>query len=172
MPDILQVVVFRESNDERTTAVLRCPATQTVYNGDTLRNALIRALTSWFRETEAGRQALAASSEDYNVGDLAVDYTDESLLPYLKREGVSNLEIETYSSGETTWSYDQHLFNGPPVEAAPVAFVCADCGTVNDEGDLDQPEPDDPVPPETRFCPDCGSGRVQPVAEDDAPEDL
>src|SRR5688572_3451626 len=112
----LQVVVFRESNDERTCAVVRCRPTEEVASGDTFRDALIRALTKWFQETEEGAQALAASSDDFNVGDLSVHYQDETLLPYLEEEGINDLEIETYQGGETNWSYDTHLFDAAGLE--------------------------------------------------------
>lgn len=112
----LQVVVFRDSLDERTCAVVRCRQTKEVYSGDTLRDALIRALTRWFRETEEGAQALAASSHDFNVGDLSVHYQDETLLSYLKEEGTTDLEIEPYQGGETNWAYDTHLFDAAGLE--------------------------------------------------------
>jgi hypothetical protein len=116
MANTLQVVVFRDSPDERTCAVVRCRLTKEVSSGDALRGTLIRALTKWFRQTEEGAQALAASSHDFNVGDLSVHYQDETLLPYLKEQGINHLNIETYQGGATDWSYDTHLFDAAELE--------------------------------------------------------
>lgn len=115
----LQVVVFRDSDDECTCAVLRCRRTRKVCDGDTLREALTRALTKWFAETEEGREALEDSSDDFNVGDLSVHYPDETLLPYLTAAGVFDLEVETYVGDATDWSYDQLLFDAGALGRRP-----------------------------------------------------
>ena len=107
----LQVVVFRESSNERTCAVLRCQRTETVSSGNVLQVALIRAVTRWIEQTPEGREALERSAGDFNIGDLMNELPEPTLEPFLEAEGVSGLEVEIYSGDETGWDFDDLLFD-------------------------------------------------------------
>lgn len=70
--------------------------------------ALEAAITEWVSETEEGKEAYLASSEDYNIGDFVDDYQSESFAPYLKKAGIEGLDLKTLCPDETQ-EYDRHL---------------------------------------------------------------
>lgn len=58
--------------------------------------ALKRAVTNWVCSTSQGKKAWEDSSENFNIGDLANCTGDSTLKPYLAKEGITYLEIDTY----------------------------------------------------------------------------
>lgn len=77
------------------------------------RAALERALTKWFKTTEAGYEAWQQSCEDFNVGDLAAQLPAEGALKeFLELEKIFNLEIQTFDGGGCDWLYDAVLGDG------------------------------------------------------------
>lgn len=71
-------------------------------------DALKSAITQWVANTEEGKAAYEASSEDYNIGDFVDDYDNYSLKPYLASAGIARIKLETLCPDHSQ-SYDMHL---------------------------------------------------------------
>ena len=125
----IRAVVPRPSRDEHTFAVVEAqvdddfgadeavprpsdggidpPADATVLWGH-----LQLAVTEWFHEADAGKAAIRGNHDDSNVGDLAEHQRDETLIPFLWRQGIRSLAIETYADASGhIWEYDDVLFD-------------------------------------------------------------
>lgn len=69
--------------------------------------AIEDACTKWANETPEGRKAWEDSSEDFNIGDLAIEICP-TLRSYLYKEGISEIEFEQAERSQLNY-YDQHL---------------------------------------------------------------
>ena len=115
----VQVLVPRDSHEETTFTLVRCAKGERVSDAADLHRQVTAAVTRWVRQTESGREAFERSSEDYNVGDLAGDLGDPDLTRLLLTQGVRDLTIDVYSSGDapSAWAYDTHLVDASELEA-------------------------------------------------------
>ena len=105
-------VVQRESNDERTFAVVTANVRKELANEATFLAALQKALNKWVETTKEGKTEWESSSEDFNVGDLSNCDTDGELGKLLADVGIHNLNIETFCNSERgagSWTYDTVL---------------------------------------------------------------
>lgn len=114
-----RMILSRVSQDETTFAVIEFSG---VERRD-LKQAVQRAVTAWVEHGEAGRQAFANSSEDFNVGDLANELSDPALQAELKKQGVTHLAVDCYCDDlPTRWEIDDLLVlndpSGPAAESA------------------------------------------------------
>jgi hypothetical protein len=130
----MSFVVFRNSREERTVAVVTAQVTPPLrLRGSAgFLKALKSALTAWVRETDEGRRAWKNSSEDFNVGDLSTFMVwrtntkkgepwyemPRTLTPYLKDVGILQLQVETYCDTDVAanWDYDTVLVNAEEVK--------------------------------------------------------
>lgn len=107
----VQCIVFRDSTDETTFAIVSCRRHPSLTSGNALRNAITRAVTEWV-VTGEGRPMWDYSSGDFNIGDLSTcDYAGGTLGKLLEKHGVVELDIEVFSreGAEKNWSYDTVL---------------------------------------------------------------
>lgn len=70
---------------------------------------LQKAVTSWINEMGEGRRAYAQSSEDFNVGDLALEQKPYLLEPW----GVYDLRVRIVDPTNVR-KFDEHLCTIPP----------------------------------------------------------
>ena len=72
-------------------------------------------MTEWRDTTEAGAEAWADSSEDFNVGDLTGYVEDRALRRLLRARGILRLTIEIFHSDDRDdeWHYDTILMDPP-----------------------------------------------------------
>jgi hypothetical protein len=69
--------------------------------------AIEDACTKWVNETQFGRDAWEESSEDFNIGDMAIGMCP-SLRSYLFEEGIAEIEFEQAERNQLNY-YDQKL---------------------------------------------------------------
>lgn len=107
----LSVLIARNSHEENTFAEVTFMPRGDVIDSASLKQALVRALTTWVRTTDAGRDAWKHNNGDFNIGDLASeDYSSVSALgECLRAENVDLVDIKTYTSDETAWEFDDVL---------------------------------------------------------------
>ncbi len=107
----IRTVVFRQSNDENTVAVLSCKRTSDICNSSDFRDALFEAVTDWVDRTKDGREAYADTHNDFNLGDLYVWRDNPTLLKFLELHGITGFEIKVFCEEEAVqgWTYDTHL---------------------------------------------------------------
>lgn len=110
------MVVPREG--ERTFAVVTWKATTSSFPTGVPANklcvAIIAAVTEWVMTTEDGKKAWENSSNDFNIGDLSANLSDDPTDPLnvlLAKQGITGLEITTYNDtdGDLDWTYDTVL---------------------------------------------------------------
>jgi hypothetical protein len=70
---------------------------------------LEKAVTSWINEKDEGRRAYAQSSEDFNVGDLALEQKPDLLEPW----GVHDLKVRIVDPTNVR-KFDERLCTEPP----------------------------------------------------------
>lgn len=122
--DIVEFIVPRRARGETTIAVVRAEVSRRdtdlldVHRGpDKFRDRLTTAVTKWVAETAEGLAAWKASSEDFNVGDLADHISDPDLRMRCTDAGIHNLQITTYGhTGAADWMYDDILVNEAALE--------------------------------------------------------
>ena len=109
--DTIRTVVFRQSRDENTVAILSCKRTSNICNSYDFRDALFKAVTDWVDRTTDGRKAYADSCNDFNLGDLYVWNDNPTLRTFMELHGITDFEIEVFCEGEPVqeWTYDTHL---------------------------------------------------------------
>jgi len=115
MNNVEKYIVPRDSSEEATFAVVNVTYKEKNEHlgGFEMMTAIKSAVTSWMKETEAGKAALEESSCDFNIGDLA-NVGDENLnLIASKIDGVEKIEIEVESMDATSdwWNFDTLLFD-------------------------------------------------------------
>lgn len=111
----VRFIVRRNSLEEETYAVVEAVAVSKLNSDSRFRDALTSALSEWVAKTTAGRRAWKDSSQDFNVGDLSHWQSEKSLQPYLEKQGIRHLRVETFSEDFVCshWSYDTVLVNEP-----------------------------------------------------------
>jgi hypothetical protein len=101
-----RMILPRISRDETTFAVIEYAG---VDRRD-LKQAVQRAVTTWVRTCESGRDAFDNVSEDFNVGDLANELGDAALQAELKKHGITHLAVDCRCDCMPTgWEYDDLL---------------------------------------------------------------
>lgn len=122
----IEAVVIRQSRDEKTVAIVKATVADDFGSDDdaahddvtTLYGHIQLAVTDWFRETDTGKAAVRGSSYDLNVGDLADWCDDKTLVPFLRKQGIRRLRIETHSDTHGHhWDYDDVLFDQMEITA-------------------------------------------------------
>jgi hypothetical protein len=113
---IVTAELFNEDEAREVTDHVTCfsgseRAATTSVQGNTLRDHIKLALSHWFTTTDAGREAWESSADDFNIGDLCHSLGDEELEASLRRHGIAQLTIDTYSSEGSghAWTYDEVL---------------------------------------------------------------
>jgi hypothetical protein len=76
-------------------------------NANDTYTAIEDACTKWVNETQFGRDAWEESSEDFNIGDMAIGMCP-SLRSYLFEEGIAEIEFEQAERNQLNY-YDQKL---------------------------------------------------------------
>jgi len=112
MSDQHQLTLLRQN--EGLFAIITVDLSHDVLNNvidrDTLvMTYLMNALTAWRDYTREGMEAWSASSEDFNVGDLACYEGDKSLQKYLNEHYINSIEVATYNVGTSQLAYDKVL---------------------------------------------------------------
>ena len=109
--DKIETVLFRNSNDENTVAILTCDRTSDIANAAAFRDALRKAVSDWVDRTTDGREAYDENGTDFNLGDLAQWDDDPTLLKFMKLHGISGFGIQTFCDTEPAagWEYDDNL---------------------------------------------------------------
>lgn len=111
MAETVRAVVLRSSSDESTLAIVTVRRTDTVRHPDQLLDLFRNAVTAWVRETKEGAEAYENSSEDFNIGDLAVIMPNPQLQFYFNGQGLYDINIETIvnTDYQDNWTYDTRL---------------------------------------------------------------
>lgn len=91
-------------------------AEASVNSADFVCQKLMCGVTAWMRNTGEGYEALAATNNDFNIGDLVEYQHSEELKGYLAAEGILDVSITTYDQGNAL-SFDQHLFDWEALES-------------------------------------------------------
>jgi hypothetical protein len=78
-----------------------------ITNPQVMYDLIVEAITEWVETTEAGRKEWKASSNDFNVGDLA-NVPEDLLKPFLNSRGIESIEVETAATNQINY-YDQIL---------------------------------------------------------------
>ena len=112
MSDQHQLTLLRQN--EGLFAIITVDLSHDVLNNvvdkDTLvMTYLMNALTAWRDYTREGMEAWSASSEDFNVGDLACYEGDATLVKYLNEHYINAIEVATYNVGTSQLAYDKVL---------------------------------------------------------------
>lgn len=117
--DQVEAVVVRDSREETTIACVTCRRTGQIARPEDILPRLKRALTCWAKETPEALLAWVDSSRDFNVGDLEEFVGEESLVPYLAREGLFDLAVTIVSAGppQPGWTYDTILMDAAQLSA-------------------------------------------------------
>jgi hypothetical protein len=109
----VKFIVRRDSDDEETYAII----TARVENPKLAKDSVFlehlgAALSKWAKETKEGKKAYEDSREDFNVGDLAGHCSDESLTPFLSKNGIHELDVDVNCEKSCRiWSYDTILID-------------------------------------------------------------
>ncbi len=102
--------------------IVSAEKTPVVDSVDTLYERVVRAVTTWMKTTEDGKQAWDYAGDDFNVGDLTSHYVandpNDPLTVALTNEGVKELRIEEPALSESWWGYDAVLVDGSDVRKA------------------------------------------------------
>jgi hypothetical protein len=69
---------------------------------------LRRAVTDWLDNTESGRDAYADSSEDFNIGDLALDESNQELAVIMVNHEIHGFSMQTLDYHQAV-DFDKHL---------------------------------------------------------------
>jgi hypothetical protein len=109
---------MRSSTDETTGAVVSCRQKNGIETPLEMIKRIKSAVTDWVKVTKAGMHEWKNSSQDFNIGDLSTCYTDEDLKKLLKRYGIEDLEIWTFSSTTINhpYTYDTILVRRAELE--------------------------------------------------------
>lgn len=88
--------------------------TRSPMDDERVMNGLRGAMTEWVKETEAGRSAWRASSEDINIGDLLSDgsFNDPELVARMEIYGLRFVN-GSIASGEESYAFDTVLADSP-----------------------------------------------------------
>jgi hypothetical protein len=107
----IEIVVFRNSSDENTVAILTCNRTNKITDAAAFRDALRKAVSDWIDRTTDGRETYAENGNDFNLGDLAQWDDDPGLLKFMKLHGITGFGIQTFCDTEPApgWDYDDNL---------------------------------------------------------------
>ena len=109
----VKTVVMRDSRDETTGAIVSCRESKNVTSALKMLEAIRKAVTDWVKVSKNGQTAWAASSEDFNFGDLSFCFTDSDLKKFLHRYGIVDLNVWTFCSENPEvirgWAYDTIL---------------------------------------------------------------
>lgn len=121
MNNVEKYIVPRDSSEETTFAVVSVTykeGTPFRWGGFDMLSALKSAVTSWMKETEAGKDALSESCCDFNIGDLAMVDDENMKIIESKIDGVEKIEIEIESLNATSnwWNFDTLLFDKDELE--------------------------------------------------------
>lgn len=110
-----QTLVVR--GDQSTVAIVKADVGVMLINDTAFFAAIVRAVTEWVKYTEEGKEAWERSSNDFNIGDLSGELGG-SLLNYLSKQGIENLDITTFSTtnGNRVWTYDTLLVDSGELE--------------------------------------------------------
>lgn len=107
-------VIFRESHDEKTVAVVQANVPVEMSGEREFFLILKKALTVWRETTVSGAAAWKRSSEDFNVGDLSEHQGDENLKRILKDFGIHFLDITVEMQDhrrDGMWNFDTVLMD-------------------------------------------------------------
>ena len=107
----IETVVFRQSDDENTVAILTCNQTSDIADAGAFRDALRKAVSDWVDRTTDGREAYAENGNDFNLGDLAQWDDDPTLLEFMRLHGIGGFAIQVFCDTEPApgWDYDDSL---------------------------------------------------------------
>lgn len=95
------------SLEEATVVILNVATDQKEASVDVL-NRLTSAVSDWASNSEIGRLEWKASSEDFNIGDLA-NINPDSLAPFLNQQGIHGIGFVNHD--HSLISYDKVLVN-------------------------------------------------------------
>lgn len=109
--DAVTFVVFRNSMDENTVAIISASFLDADKSKSNFLGRLQAALSHWASTTEEGADAYEESSEDFNIGDLSLHVDDKQLQNILSEYGIKGLEISTHEDVSSEWSFDTHLID-------------------------------------------------------------
>jgi hypothetical protein len=101
----IEVIVPRES-DSNVYATVSCEESEAIQNGNELLEALCRAVTKWV-QTDDGKSLFIYAADDLNIGDLAGNGIDDTLIRLLEYEGVKDFQIG--HPDRCDWNYDTRL---------------------------------------------------------------
>jgi len=107
------ILFTRDEGDGNTTIALVSILTRRVMNyTESKIGAVKEAVGRWVKNTKAGAECWKQSSEDLNIGDLAM--YNEEFRTWLKREHQNDLVLAdmsfiTVSNSVDTMYYDRHL---------------------------------------------------------------
>ena len=109
----IETVVFRQSKDESTVAILTCNRTSDIADAAGFRDALKKAVSDWVDRTTDGRDAYAENGNDFNLGDLAQLEDDPTLLKFMALHGITGFAIQVFCDTEPApgWDYDDNLID-------------------------------------------------------------
>lgn len=108
------VFVRTEKDGPSTVGVLSMFVEEThglVVSDATVLERLRRAVTAWTVNSEDGRRAWEASSEDLNIGDLDGHLNSPSLVSELARQGIRGLGLLCADPADGAIDYDTVLVN-------------------------------------------------------------
>jgi hypothetical protein len=108
----IECIVTRSSADEKTFAIVRCRKTGCIPSDVEAELGVKRAVTEWVKTYDSGKRAWAASSHDFNVGDLVHYLQDPDLQVCLAHARILDLEIEICTDGGNSahlWFFDDVL---------------------------------------------------------------
>ncbi len=107
----IETVVFRQSKDESTVAILICNRTSDIADAAAFREALRKPVSDWVDRTTDGRDAYAENGNDFNLGDLAQWDDDLPLLKFMQLHGITGFTIQVFcdTAPAPGWDYDDSL---------------------------------------------------------------
>jgi hypothetical protein len=125
----IDAVIIRNSREEHTVAIVRaeiaddfgCDERGSGGSPDdvtVLWGRIQLAVTEWFFKTDQGKAAIRSNNYDFNIGDLAEWKEHDSLVPFLRRQGIHSLEIDIHSdTAGHCWDFDDVLFDDMEINA-------------------------------------------------------
>jgi hypothetical protein len=102
---------IRQNNDETIIANMSFIENLLIPSKEEFFARLKNAVTFWTAVNGDGKKAKAECNGNFNFGDLFLNYTKNSLVIQLNKEGIFGLHIEVLSSHETHFDYDTLLIN-------------------------------------------------------------
>jgi len=127
----VQFIVPRRNPKETTIAVVNAQFSGADPGLTAFLAHLKAAVSCWVVLTSEGNDEWKDSSEDFNIGDLAMLQGSDAfktLEPFLADQGIHGLEVHTYSADVGDWNYDTVLCTPELETASPLLYPMKEHG--------------------------------------------